>query len=137
MTPLIRVATVASRTVPRLTCQTIVSESPAWAGMALASSCWAVVEPVPGSEKELLKSLLTAWDSVPRPTSTSTQAAMTANRWRKHHLAMADMNLPVLTDVTSSIVRDRGQARRRPDGASFTYRDRGRAAGWLPHSQVP
>ena len=50
----IRVVTVVSRTVPRLTCQTIVSESPAWAGMALASSCWAVVEPVPGSEKELL-----------------------------------------------------------------------------------
>src|SRR5262249_52163580 len=74
---------------------------------------------------------------VPRPTSTSTQAAMTANRWRKHHLAMADMNLPVLTDVTSSIVRDRGRARRRPDGVSFTYRDRRRAAGWLPHSQVP
>ena len=35
----IRVVTVASRTVPWLTCQTIVSESPAWAGMALASSC--------------------------------------------------------------------------------------------------
>src|SRR5690242_20843761 len=96
-----------------------------------------MMEPVPGSEKELLKSLLTVWDRVPRPTSTSTQAAMTANRWRKHHLAMADMNLPVLTDVTSSIVRDRGQARRRPDGVSFMYRDRGRAAGWLPHSQVP
>src|SRR5690348_16564490 len=78
-----------------------------------------------------------AWDSAPRPTSTSTQAAMTANRWRKHHLAMADMNLPVLTDVTSSIVRDRGQARRRPGGVSFMHRDRGRAAGWLPRSQVP
>src|SRR6185437_12404701 len=49
-----------------------------------------------------------AWDSAPRPTSTSTQAAMTTNRWRKHHLAMAGINLPVLTDVTSSIVRDRG-----------------------------
>ena len=53
-TPLIRAATAASRTVPWLTCQTIVSESPAWAGMALVSSCWAVVDPVPGSEKELL-----------------------------------------------------------------------------------
>jgi len=48
------VATAASRTVPWLTCQTIVSESPAWDGMALVSSCWAVVDPVPGSEKELL-----------------------------------------------------------------------------------
>ena len=53
-TALIRAVTAASRTVPWLTCQTIVSESPAWAGTALASSCCAVVEPVPGSEKELL-----------------------------------------------------------------------------------
>ena len=53
-TPLIRAVTAVSRTVPWLTCQTIVSESPAWAGMARPSSCWAVVEPVPGSEKELL-----------------------------------------------------------------------------------
>src|SRR5437667_2856024 len=78
-----------------------------------------------------------AWESAPRPTSTSTQAAMTTNRRRKHHLAMADMNLPVLTDVTSSIVRDRGRARRRPGVVSFTYRDRGRASCWLPRSQVP
>ena len=51
---LIRATTAGSRTVPRLTCQTIVSESPAWAGTALASNCCAVVESVPGSEKELL-----------------------------------------------------------------------------------
>src|SRR6185369_4846780 len=62
---------------------------------------------------------------------------MAANRWRKHHLAMADMNLPVLTGVTSSIVRDRGRARRRPGVVSFAYRERGRAPGWLPRSQVP
>src|SRR5690242_5969908 len=67
----------------------------------------------------------------------STQAAITANLCRKHHLAMADMILPVLTDVTASIVRDRGQACRRPGVVSFTYRDRGRASGWLPRSQVP
>ena len=53
-TAVIRAMTAGSRTVPWLTCQTIVSESPAWAGTALASSCWAVAEPVPGSEKELL-----------------------------------------------------------------------------------
>ena len=41
-------------TVPAETRQTIVSESPDWAGMAPASSCWAVVEPVPGSENESL-----------------------------------------------------------------------------------
>jgi hypothetical protein len=53
-TALSLVMTAGSRTVPLLTCQTIVSESPAWAGTVLASSCWAVVEPVPGSETELL-----------------------------------------------------------------------------------
>jgi hypothetical protein len=52
-TPVIRVTTARSRTVPLLTCQTIVSESPACAGAALASSCWAMAEPVPGSENEL------------------------------------------------------------------------------------
>ena len=53
-TPPIRTMTTASRTVPWLTRQTIVSESPACAGTALASSSCAVAEPVPGSEKELL-----------------------------------------------------------------------------------
>ena len=57
-TALIRVTTAGSRTVPVPTRQTIVSESPDWAGTVLASSCWAVVEPVPGSEKELLYSAL-------------------------------------------------------------------------------
>ena len=83
--------TAGSRTVPVPTCQTIVSESPAWAGTVLASSCCAVVEPVPGSENELSYSALTAWASAVRAISTSTQAAMTANRCRKHHRAMKDM----------------------------------------------
>src|SRR5215467_10552821 len=34
-----------------------------------------------------------AWARAPRPISTTTQVAMTTSRWRKHHLAMADMNL--------------------------------------------
>jgi len=53
-TPAIRAATATSRTVPWLTCQTIVSESPACAGTALASSSCAAAESVPGTEKELL-----------------------------------------------------------------------------------
>src|SRR5215472_11319976 len=62
---------------------------------------------------------------------------MPANRCRKHHLAMADMNLLVLTDVTSSIVGDPGQASRRPGVVSFTHLERGRGTSWLLHSQVP
>ena len=85
--------TAGSRTVPVPTCQTIVSESPDRAGTVLASSCWAVVEPVPGSEKELSYSVLTAWASAVRAISASTQAAMTANRCRKHHRAMKDMKI--------------------------------------------
>jgi hypothetical protein len=53
-TPLIRAMTAGSRTVPVRTRQTIVSESPDCAGTVRASSCWAVAEPVPGTEKELL-----------------------------------------------------------------------------------
>src|SRR5262249_14785100 len=34
-----------------------------------------------------------AWARTPRQISTTTQVAMTTSRWRKHHLAMADMNL--------------------------------------------
>src|SRR6185437_13955737 len=61
---------------------------------------------------------------------------MTANRCRKHHLPMADMNLPV-NDRLDAIHRSRkGQARRRPDVASFTYRDRGRAPRWLPPTRT-
>jgi len=52
-TPAIRAVTTPSRTVPWLTRQTIVSESPACAGTALASTSSAVAEPVPGTEKEL------------------------------------------------------------------------------------
>src|SRR5689334_4639910 len=61
---------------------------------------------------------------------------MTANRCRKHHLPMADMNLPV-NDRLDGIHRLRkGQARRRPGVASFTYRDRGRAPRWLPPART-
>src|SRR5690349_24169319 len=61
---------------------------------------------------------------------------MTANRCRKHHLPMADMNLPV-NDRLDVIHRSRkGHARRRPGVASFTYRDRGRAPRRLPPTRT-
>jgi len=53
-TRVILTSTARSRTVPWLTRHTIVSESPACAGTALASSSCAVAEPVPGTWKELL-----------------------------------------------------------------------------------
>jgi len=70
--------------------QTIVSESPAWAGTVLASSCCAVVERCRASENELLYSPLTAWARAPSPISTATQVAMTRSRGGSHHLAMTD-----------------------------------------------
>jgi hypothetical protein len=85
--------TAWSRTVPVPACQTIVSESPDCAGTVLASSCWAVVEPVPGSEKELLYSALATWASAVRAISASSQAAMTASRCRKHQRAMKDIKI--------------------------------------------
>jgi hypothetical protein len=69
-----------SVTLPWLTCQTIWSGSPAWAGADRCSSSWALPEPVPDSVNELSYDAFTACDITARPMSRHIQALMTTKR---------------------------------------------------------
>jgi len=78
----IRCSMTGSLTLPRCTCQTIWSESPAWAGADRSSSSCALPEPVPGTVSELSYDVFTACDITTRPMSRPIQAAITTNRCR-------------------------------------------------------
>jgi hypothetical protein len=72
----------ASVTLPRLTRQTIWSESPASAGADRCSSSCALPEPVPTSVNELSYDAFTAWDITVSPMSRPIQAVITTRRCR-------------------------------------------------------
>ena len=69
-----------SVTLPWLTCQTIWSESPAWAGADRWSSSWAMPEPLPANVNELSYDVFTACDMTAKPMSRPIQAVITIKR---------------------------------------------------------
>src|SRR5215469_10493859 len=77
-----------------------------------------------------------AWARALRPISRTTQAAMTTNRWRKHHLAMADMKLLVSYGFGGfHRFRRRGHPSS-PWRRVLARHLRGSAGGWLLRSQA-
>jgi hypothetical protein len=90
--------TELSLTDPWVTCQTIVSDSPAWVGNADCSRLRALVDSVPGNAKLSLYPVPTAELTIPRPTSAASHSASTVQRWRKHQRATAAMDPPELIE---------------------------------------